>query len=149
MPIPTIPNTAVTRSRNVRVPSKCMPNSWSRPAGRLCGPERERLEEEHELHQRRERQRREREIETLEPQRREREQRADRHDHERRDDHRVAVAVRAAEARVRDRADAGEREPGERHLPGPADERHERHRDERGAHREREAVEVRRRQERG
>ncbi len=70
--------------------------------------------------------------------------RADRHAHERREEHRAAAAVGAAEARVRDRADARERERRERDLPGPADERHERQRDERGAHAEREAVEVRR-----
>ena len=72
------------------------------------------------------------------------EERADGNGHERGEEHRVAAAVRAAEPGVRDRADARERERRERHLSGPADERHERQRDERGAHPEREAVEVRR-----
>ncbi len=57
------------------------------------------------------------------------------------------MAVGAPEARVRDRADTREREGREGHLTGPSDERHQRQRDERGAHREREPVEVRRRQE--
>ena len=48
----------------------------------------------------------------------------------------------AAEARVRDGADARERERRERDLAGPAGQRHERQRDERGAHTERDAVEV-------
>ena len=42
----------------------------------------------------------------MQPEGGEREQRADRHDDEGRDDHRVAVAVHAAEPRVRDRTDA-------------------------------------------
>ena len=38
LPTPAIPNTAVTSNRNVRVPSKSMPNSERRPAGRLWVP---------------------------------------------------------------------------------------------------------------
>ena len=54
--------------------------------------------------------------------------------HERGEEDRPDAAVRAAEPRVRDRADARERERRERDLPGPTRQRDERQRDERGAH---------------
>jgi len=46
----------VTRSKKVRVPSKCIPKRLEAPGIPALRPERKRLEEEHELHQRRERQ---------------------------------------------------------------------------------------------
>ena len=130
------------------MPSKCMPSRCRRSAGAALGPSANGWMKNTSSTIDANDERGEREIETLQPQRRER--RAARRpaattsDGE---DDREAVAVRAAEPRVRDRADPRERERGERHLTGPAGERHERQRDERGAHSEREAVEVRGREE--